>query len=273
MMTDLDKPEKPYRRIDTYWPDGDWIDEKAYNRQRPTGTASRKVLHGNWLEERALESDLLTLEAKESQAKAQGTTCCCGDNVGPGTYESVKDAHRHFPLPRPWHACSSLDIFQPLKNGHYDGTFNSTPYIIRGAAHPSELDANTTYLTAYNERNSDVRRLFRPDLGVRSQLLLHQALNIAQQEQQKREEAREIQFHEDGSWKSEYTEKISDPRGVYPTIKALQTDYLVEEPITIYTGNPFTSKTMVVHGKTPYDPMSKPYHGKHTYFSERKYTI
>lgn len=273
MINDLDKPAKPYRRIDTYCPDGDWIEEKAYNRLRPTGTASRKVLHGNWLEERALENDLLTLEAEEAERKAQGATCSCGEKVTPGSYESVTDAHRHFPLPRPWHACSSLDIFQKLKNGHYDGAFNSTPYITCDAARPSELDANTTYLTAYNEKNADVRRLFRPDMGVRSQLLLHQALNIAQQEQQKREEARQIQFFEEGSWKSEYAEKISDQREVYPTVEALKTDYLVEEPITIYTGNPFTSKTMVVHGKTPYDPMSKPYHGKHTYFSEPKYAI
>lgn len=271
-MDDLDKPQKPFRRIDTSWPDGDWIDEKVYNRLRPTGNASRKVLHGNWLEERALESDLLALEAQGQKVK--GSSAACGaDNDGKGIGSSASPQRRQYPLPRPWHACASLDLIQPLGNGRYEGGFNSTPYIMRDATHPSDMEANTTYETDYNANNADVRRLFRPDLGVRKQLLLHQALHIAQHEQQKREEARRIQFQELGATKSEYGEMISDPREVYPTVEVLGTDYLIDEPITLYTGNPVTSKKMVVPGKTPFDPMSKPYHGKHTYFSEPKYAI
>lgn len=56
---------KPYVPIDTCSPAGDWIEEKRYNRQRPSTTHARKVLCGNWQEEQILENDMLKIEQEE----------------------------------------------------------------------------------------------------------------------------------------------------------------------------------------------------------------
>lgn len=259
-MDYFEKPSKPYIPIDTCSPAGTWIEEKRYNRTRPTGESSRKVLCGNWMEERCLENDLLTLEGqtKESERRAAEESQRTGAEIIP---------------PRPWHASASLDLIKDRGNGRYDGGFNSTPYIDRDVADPENHDLNTTYLTDYTEKNADVRRLRRPDLGVRQQLLLQKALAAAEAEQQNRQDERQLRFSEAGARESEYKAKICNPNEVYPTVEELDTDYLIDEPITLYTGNPTTSKKMVVHGKTPNDPMSKPFHGRHTYFSEPKYAI
>lgn len=259
-MDYLDKPSKPYIPIDTCSPAGTWIEEKRYNRSRPTGETSRKVLCGNWQEERALENNLLVLEGETEAAKQQALE------------ESRRTGTEVKPR-RAWHASASLDLIKPRGNGRYDGGFNSTPYINRDVDHPTDHDLNTTYLTDYTEKNADVRRLRRPDLGVRSQLLLKKALAIAEEEQLNRQAERAERFHEEGNDISEYRDRICKPNEEYPTVEELDTDYLIDEPITLYTGNPYTGKKMTVHGKTPNDPISKPFHGRHTYFSENKYAI
>lgn len=259
-MEFVDKPTKPYIPIDTCSPAGTWIEEKRYNRSRPTGESSRKVLCGNWQEERALENDLLGLEGQVETTKKEALL------ESQRTGVEVK-------VPRAWHASASLDLIKDRGNGRCDGGFNSTPYINRDVRNPELHDLNTTYLTDYTERTADVRRLRRPDLGVRSQLLLKRALAMAEEEQQSRQDERAERFHEDGARESTYRATICRPNEEYPTVEELDTDYLIDEPITLYTGNPYTSKKMVVHGKTPNDPMSKPFHGRHTYFSEPKYAI
>eukprot|EP00796_Vickermania_ingenoplastis_P009110 gene9110-6401_t len=255
-----DHSTEPFAPIDTCCPAGKWVHEKRYNRSRPTGESSRKVLCGNWLEERALENDLLGLERETEAAKrkAQEESARTGTEVR---------------APRSWHDKASLDLIKNRGNGRFDGGFNSTPYIDRDVARPEDHDLNTTYLTDYTQKNADVRRLRRPDLGVRSQLFMQRALAMAEAEQKANLESRTEQFHEEGPRESVYRATICRPNENYPTVEELDTDYLVDEPITLYTGNPYTSKTMVVHGKTPNDPLSKPYHGKHTYFSDPKYAI
>lgn len=258
-MEYLDKPTKPYVPIDTCSPGGTWVEEKRYNRTRPTGELSRKVLCGNWLEERALEDDLLRLDG-ENQEK-----------IDQALNEAKISGNEPQLPPRAWHASASLDIIKPKSGtGKFEGGFNCTPYIDRDSSNPTQHNVQTTYLTDYTAENGDVRKLRRPDLGVRQQLRLQKALELAAEEQKRRNLEKQAQLEASFDGMAEYRLKTKE---AHPKVDRLRTEYLVDEPITLYTGNPVTGKTMVVHGKTPNDPLSKPYHGRHTYFSEAKYAL
>lgn len=282
-----DKGYKPYIPIDTSSPAGSWIEEKRYNRTRPTGE-SRRVLCGNWQEEQALEGDMLELErtnAERTQAERAALT------ASGGKPRRLRKGEPNFDATQP-----SLDIIRDKGNGHYTGGLESTPYMIASSADPKARHLATTHRTDYNPVSADVHSQDRPTLGVRQQLLLQQALAAAKVAQEEAERAHAEQQRsvasrtrraatstggdkhlddlEDDRTTTVYKAQYCDRHGeVLPTIEELRNDYLSDEPITLYTGNPHTGKTMTVHGKTPVDPVGASRFGKHTYFSEPKYAL
>lgn len=279
------RTRKPYVPIDTYSPAGTWIEEKHYNRVRPSGSNGRKVLCGNWQEEQALEQDMLQRE-RDMQATLSATT---GSGVDGGTsihHGTTQDT-------------VSLDVIRDRGNGTFAGGFESTPYLTCDAVYPNMRCMATTHRTDYTKASSDVTQLRRPELGVRSRVLLQQALAAAAEEQKM---ARERQaglsssatrfrrgrsgfsgtadadsdvMQDDATvhTQSVYKTTICDPDEVLPTVDVLQSDYLSDEPITLYTGNPATNTVMAVHGKTPVDTSGPNQFGKHSYFSEPKYHL
>ncbi|CAD2220240.1 hypothetical protein AGDE_05809 [Angomonas deanei] len=267
-MDGYDKATKPYTPMDTYNQEGTWIEEKRYNRSRPV-EGRRGVLSGNWQEEQQLEQDLL----QQERAVKEGT------------------------VDRTWKTDTvSLDVIRDKGNGHYTGAFNSSPYLTTDVRNPNERFLNTTNRQDFNANSSDVKQLRRPQAGVRSQQMLQQALQQAEEEQKQAEEMRQTRMRETMSkhdkgiggnhsqlgalqedrTTSVYKGTISNqaPYQDEPhTVNELRNDYLDDEPITLYTGNPQSGKTMTVHGKTPADPSGHTRFGKHTQFSERKYDL
>lgn len=305
----LDKARKPYVPIDTCSPGGTWIEERRYNRRRPGAPPSplssstksstnaatgARVLCGNWLEEQALEKDMLAIERAQKLHPNPCDTLDSARLVAPAAVAAARpddgadvDAnatHMEALISSGWRPLATLDVISEKKNGHFGGGHSSTPYLTCDVRHPMLRELDSTYRVDYNATSSDVASQRRPELGVRSQLLLHQAMERAKEMKAEREEARirrtlEAESQQKGCSRSlapnvsEYRATICDETEVLPVVEALEQDYLSEEPITLYTGNPYTKKIMTVHGKTPVDPQSSSRFGKHTYFSESKYAL
>ncbi|KPA75567.1 hypothetical protein ABB37_08451 [Leptomonas pyrrhocoris] len=304
----LSKAQKPYVPIDTCSPGGTWVEERRYNRVRPTAaeyaatlaTSSssaatvvnegasksidggaapppppqrpRRVLCGNWQEEDALERDLLAIQVAQQQQQQQ-----TADST-----QSAVPSHMQTLLQSGWSPSVTTEVITQQKNGHYTGGHTSTPYLTCDPQHPNLRDLDSTYHVDYNATNGDVSTQQRPALGVRSQRLMEQALAAAREMKAANDAARQRQLVESemnvsnasrafGPNISEYRATMCDAQEVLPVVEELATDYQDDEPITVYTGNPHTGKTMTVHGKTPVDPMSSSRFGKHTHFTENKY--
>ncbi|CCW64827.1 unnamed protein product [Phytomonas sp. EM1] len=220
-----DKARRPYTVIDTYSPNGTWIEEKRFNRsnyarENNEGSAHRRVLYGNWQEEEALG---------EEKAKGEG-----------GKEEKPR-----------------------VKGG-----FISSPLITCDARHPELRVFETTSRSDYTAQNGDIRSLRRPEFGVRKQLLLKQALSTAMEETKRKMEEANAAY--EAAMRDTESGRGKMP---LPVIETLRQDYLSDEPITLYTGIPDSTKVMMVHGKTPVDPMRASRFGKHTYFSDPKYHL
>ncbi|KPI83245.1 hypothetical protein ABL78_7724 [Leptomonas seymouri] len=181
-----------------------------------------------------------------------------------------------------WNPCVTTGAIQELSNGRFTCGHPNTFYLIGDPQHPNVRYLDTTYHVDYNATNGDVSSQRRPGLGVRSKRLMEQALAAAREMKAANDAARQQQLvaaeanvsnasRAFGPNISEYHATICDPQEVLPVLEELANDYQEDEPITVYTGNPHTGKTMVVHGKTPVDPMSSSRFGKHTYFTENKY--
>jgi hypothetical protein len=291
------KARKPYVPIDTCSPGGTWVEERRYNRVRPTAAEyaaavsssaalaegssgvdgqqpqrPRRVLCGNWQEEDALERDLLAIQVAQQQQQQQS-----GDGV-----QSAVPSHVQTLLQSGWNPSVTTEVITQTQNGRYTGGHTSTPYLTCDPRHPNLRDLNSTYRVDYNETSSDVGSQRRPAMGVRSQRLMEQALAAAKQMKETNDEARRQRqataeanvtnaSRAFGPNISEYRATLCDANEVLPVVDELANDYHDDEPITVYTGNPQTGKTMTVHGKTPVDPMSASRFGKHTHFTENKY--
>ncbi|CBH14370.1 uncharacterized protein TEOVI_000380800 [Trypanosoma equiperdum] len=254
-MSHLLRSRKPYVPIDTCSPAGTWIEEKHYNKERHKdgATCSRKVLCGNWQEEKVLEDDLLAQQPVPSDPKGQMDF----------TSTTVLRA--------------SLDAIRPGKNDRFTGGYSSTPYVTSDARNPHSRFLQTTNREDYCEKNADLRTLRRPDLGARSRVLLQVALNAAREEKNATEAERKqltnVGMDGNNVYLSTYQKVHCLPEEL-PVVDSLCNDYLSDEPITLYTGNPETGCTMTVHGKTPVEPVEgRSRFGRHTYFTERKYCL
>lgn len=301
-----DKARKPYIPIDTCSPAGTWIEEKRYNKGRPTqsdGTSatSRKVLCGNWQEEAALEGDLLQMESTNANRGSDMEATNFTSSYGRINADMAATLG------------ASLDVIRDGGNGRYVGGFKSSPYLTADVANPGQRELATTHRIDYNAKSSDVKALYQPALGVRSQLMLQRALASAEEEQarHKAETAerqakhaqlsilRSSQRSGTGGVTAAATAAaaatLADPSTVYTdsvykatlsnmhanestsldkdVIDELRQEYLSDEAITLYTGNPENGKTMTVHGKTPVDPVSSSRFSRHTYFTEPKYQL
>ena len=302
------KAQKPYVPIDTCSPGGTWVEERRYNRVRPTvaeyatATASaaaasssssssvptgivdgedgseamrrpRRVLCGNWQEEDALERDILAIQVAQQQQKQQQQ---------PDRAQIAVPSHIQSLLQSGWNPSVTTEVITQKPNGRYTGGHTSTPYLTCDPQHPNLRDLDTTYRSDYNAANSDVSTQQRPQLGVRTQRLMEQAMAAARARKAEDDSARQQRLaaaeasvanvsHAFGPNVSEYRATMCNAQEVLPEVDALATDYQDDEPITLYTGNPETGKTMTVHGKTPVDPMSASRFGKHTHFTENKY--
>ncbi|KAG5487858.1 hypothetical protein LSCM4_07539 [Leishmania orientalis] len=297
------KARKPYVPIDTCSPGGTWVEERRYNRMRPTvtGTAAasaeaaadgassriaenwtaadrrpRRVLCGNWQEDDVLERDLLAIQEAQRQEQHSGA------ESAPLTSSSAPVRRIQAFLTAGWAPTATTKVITQKPNGLYTGGHTSTPYLTCDSRNPTMRDLNSTYRVDFNSTSSDVSSLRRPDLGVRSQRLLEQVRVAAKEMQAANARARQEQLllHEasmkgmsrsQGPNVSEYRATMCDENEVLPVVEELSQDYLSDEPITLYTGNPYTGKTMTVHGKTPADPASSSRFGKHTHFTEFKY--
>ncbi|KAG8343465.1 hypothetical protein ERJ75_001749700 [Trypanosoma vivax] len=247
---------KPFVPIDTCSPGGTWIEEKRYNktRHKDGATCSRKVLCGNWQEERLLEDDLLAQQVLSS------------------------DSMKAEDLSKTAILRASLDTIRASASGRFTGGYPSTPYIACDARDPHMRFMQTTQRHDYCEANADVRSLRRPELGARSRTHLELALKAAREakaatDAERQERLRRTQEEEGSVYLSTYHREHCHPEEL-PVIDELRNDYLSDEPITLYTGNPETGCTMVVHGKTPVEPVpERSRFGRHTYFTERKYCL
>ncbi|KEG08099.1 hypothetical protein DQ04_08011030 [Trypanosoma grayi] len=252
------RSRRPFVPIDTCSPGGTWIEEKRYNKARHDDGAcgSRKVLCGNWQEEKALEDDLLVQQPLP---------------LPPGSVQADEFASTAV-------LRASFDVIREGRNGRYTGGYESTPYITADARNPHTRFLQTTHRHDFCEENGDVKRLRRPELGARSRVMLEVALEAARAEK----EAKDAEQHErrlhvalegGGTYLSTYHKSHCHEEEL-PVINELRTDYLSDEPITLYTGNPVTGCTMTVHGKTPVDPVEeRSRFGRHTHFTERKYAL
>ncbi|ORC85403.1 uncharacterized protein TM35_000351470 [Trypanosoma theileri] len=257
-MASLGRSRKPYVPIDTCSPGGTWIEEKRYNRARHDDGAhhARKVLCGNWQEEKALEDDLLTQPS-----------------LMPGTVQA--DTFTTTAVLQ-----ASLDVIREDTRGRYTGGYQSTPYLTADARNPHLRLLETTQRHDFCEENADVKRLRRPDMGVRSRVLLEVAIDAARTEKelqdtqlQQQQLRASVSTDGDNVYLSTY-HKSHCREEELPVIDELRNDYLSDEPITLYTGNPETGCTMTVHGKTPVEPVEgRSRFGRHTYFTERKYAL
>ncbi|GET85686.1 hypothetical protein, conserved [Leishmania tarentolae] len=297
------KARKPYVPIDTCSPGGTWVEERRYNRVRPTVTGAaaasmeadasgasspnadtltaadrrpRRVLCGNWQEEDALERDMLAIQ----EAQLQQTQSEAGNE--PPASSSAPVQHMQRFLQSGWNPTATMEVITAKPNGFYSGGHTSTPYLTCDSRHPTMRNLDSTYRVDFNHTSSNVASLRRPELGVRSQRLMEQVrvaakamqdanLRTRQEQQQLREGSMKGMSRSYGPNVSEYRATMCDENEVLPVVEELSQDYLSDEPITLYTGNPNTGKTMTVHGKTPVDPMSSSRFGKHTHFSEFKY--
>lgn len=285
------KARKPYVPIDTCSPAGTWVEERHYNRVRPTaaeyaatlsgssggggqtpGSAHRprRVLCGNWQEEDALERDLLAIQVAQQQLQQQPSS------------DEASTTHAQRLVDAGWNPSVTTEIITQKSNGRYTGGHTSTPYLTCDPQHPNRRDLDSTYRVDYNATNGNVASQRRPELGVRSQRLMAQAMatakemtaasRAAQQERQAAAEANAVGTSRAfGPNVSEYHATMCDADEVLPVVEALTDDYHGDEPITVYTGNPDTGKTMTVHGKTPVDPVAASRFGRHTHFTENKY--
>ncbi|KAF8289457.1 hypothetical protein TcYC6_0025200 [Trypanosoma cruzi] len=250
------RSQKPYVPIDTCSPGGTWIEEKRYNKVRHESHKRQacKVLCGNWQEEKSLEDDLL------AQRPLLPGSVPADDFVQTAVLQA------------------SLDVIREGKNGRYAGGYQSTPYLTIDARNPHLRLLQTTQRHDYCEANGDVRRLRRPDMGARSRVLLEVALKAAKEEKEacdREQQTRLSRLAEDGGgiYLSTY-HKSHCREEELPIINELRNDYLSDEPVTLYTGNPVTGCTMTVHGKTPVEPVEgRSRFGRHTYFTERKYML
>lgn len=250
------RTRKPFVPIDTCSPGGEWIEEKRYNKVRQDAETqrARKVLCGNWQEEKALEDDLLAQP-----------------RLPPGSPEA--DDFAATAVLR-----ASLDVIREDNRGRFTGGYQSTPYLTADARNPHLRFLETTHRHDFCEASGDVRRLRRPELGVRSRVLLHNALEAARAEKEACDAEYQMRLSGvagdgHGVFFSTYHESYCREEEL-PTINELRNDYLSDEPITLYTGNPKTGCTMTVHGKTPVEPTEdRSRFGRHTYFTERKYTL
>eukprot|EP01062_Namystynia_karyoxenos_P029836 TRINITY_DN22349_c0_g1_i1.p1 TRINITY_DN22349_c0_g1~~TRINITY_DN22349_c0_g1_i1.p1 ORF type:complete len:241 (+),score=62.01 TRINITY_DN22349_c0_g1_i1:76-798(+) len=129
-----DTRQRAYNRIDSSQPQGNWIDEAAYNKHGPG-----KVLMGNWVEERELK----------------GSVERHGGDVR---------VHRVLEQPRfgPARAKGGFQSSQFLTNSHSD-----PPHWATGGGEPQFL---TTQQSEFNAHNSDVAFGKPPAPGVRKQI-------------------------------------------------------------------------------------------------------
>lgn len=300
MDSAYDKARKPYVPIDTCSPAGTWVEEKRYNRSRPTGANARKVLCGNWQEEQVLENDLLAQESEEQALGATagddttGGVAAVGTAADGGAATLTSSSIAAGTMRGGSFGGATLDVIKDKGNGHYAGGFLSTPYLTCDPAHPTLRSLQTTQRADYNHTNGDVTALRRTPLGIRSQHLLQQALDTAAKEKAEEETQRtqratasatqsrglggfSVDLGEadgdDDRHHSLYKATMCRGEPPLPVVESLVLDYLTDEPITIYTGNPSSQETMAMHGKTPVDPMSTSRFGKHTYFSDKKYNL
>lgn len=230
-----DTRQRAYNRIDTCNPGGNWIDEKQFNKKRPGAT--QKILCGNWNEETALEGDL----------------------IGQG-------------LP-------VATLRENTATGIFSGGFESSPYLTM-AVNPKDrrTEMVSTQRFSYNQLNSDLETQKQPSLGARSQLRLNGVVQTAKDELQKTVSEREAKSSGTLDLTGSRIELQSTYRAIHGkpeekrVIDSVSDAYLSDRPITLYTGNPSSGKTMVVHGKTPDGSQVGPHH-KHAHFSYDKYAL
>lgn len=229
-----DTRQRAYAPIDTSNPGGTWIDEKAFNKTRPGDC--KKVLCGNWQEERVLEGDMLS----------QGLVVAAVRPDGTGTrYRGGFESSPYLTL-----AVDPRDR-RPDMNSTQRAEFNK-----------SNSDISSQKQPALGVR-----------AAARNQQMLELAQeSLAQSQSQRSAASLNGSFVKGATLRSTYNEshcKVESKREV----GAIRLDYINDTPITLYTGNPQTGKAMMVHGKTPADPHASTIHARHTGFSNEKYTI
>jgi hypothetical protein len=213
-----DTRQRAYNRIDTSAPGGSWIDEKQYNKSLGGSAKGRKTLVGNWQEEAQLEGDMLT--------------------------------HGH-------------DLSLIRKDGKFfKGGYESTAYLLSSEDPAAQkFDPHTTQRTSFNSTNGDVSHRLAPVGGIRQQLkareVIEEARQMVAQQAAPKPEALTSTYRSTISENTPVTASAmatlsqrSLPRISDKQFSPSEAPYAHDRPITLYTGNPATGKTMTVHGKT-----------------------
>lgn len=227
-----DTRQRAYNSIDTSNPAGTWVEEKAYNKTRPGDC--KKVLCGNWQEERVLEGDLIAQGAPVASVRLDGTRYRGGFESSPYLTVAVDPRER-----RPGLSTIQRDSFNQ-SNG----------------------DVKSQLQPALGVRAQ-----------ARSEQILQLAKEALSASQQERTAASlEGSFVKGATLRSTYHEAHCKPEEKR-VITEIRQEYLQEVPITLYTGNPKTGVVMPVHGKTAENPTASTVHAKHTGFTDEKYTI
>lgn len=227
-----DTRQRAYNPIDTSNPGGTWIDEKAFNKTRPGD--GKKVLCGNWQEERILEGDMMSQGIPVGTVREDGVRFRGGFETSPYLTVAVDPKER-----------------RPGLNTTQRVSYTSTNGDVKSQLQPA-LGVRAA------ARNEQVLALAKESLAASQEQ--RNALSLSGS------------FVKGATLKSTYQEHHGQDE-VKREVTEVRQDFVHETPITLYTGNPTTGKVMYVHGKTAENPAASTIHAKHSAFTDEKYTI
>jgi hypothetical protein len=225
----------------------------ADTRQRAHQPIDTSNPHGTWIEEKSYNKTRPGASKKVLCGNWQEEGCLEGDKQSQGLLlESVR-----------------------LDGTRYRGGFESTPYLTT-AVDPRDRrpDLVTTQRGSFSESNGDVKSQRQAALGVRSAARSEQVLQQAKEALAQAQLERTTGSLTD-SMKSGTAGKIGSTNGrvTRRVVTEVRQDYLDEAPVTLWSGNPVSGKTMVVHGKSAHNPTASSVHSRHTGFTNEKYTL
>lgn len=232
-----DTRQRAFVPIDTSNPGGAWMEEKSYNKSRPGDC--KKVLCGNWQEERLLEGDMM------SQGMEVTVTRKDGNRVRGGFESSPYLTMAADPRDRRQELLSTHRASYNMINSNVDSQKKSALGVRSQAKFEQVASLAKDSLAAAQEERERTMRMDKT------------SGNLA----------------DENPYTSTY-QGVHCPGGIGPrkTVDRIPTEYLDDTPITLYTGHKGATKVMAVHGKTATSSFGST-HSRHTHFSEEKYSI
>ena len=167
-----------------------------------------------------------------------------------------------------------IDTIRPVAENskRFKGGFESSAYLL-SAADPEQriAESTTTQRRSFNSVSSDLSLQQRSALGVRSQIRQEEVVQQSKEDLIHTQQAREDRLYP-GGITTTYRETVSHDVKPKRVVLGVQSSYLSDKPITLYTRNPVSGHQMTVHGMSPSCSVSAE-HSKHTQFSNPKFVL